>query len=137
MPSIEMVRMVSSGTEASMSADPVGARVTPAATVIVKFAGCYHGHVDSAARVQAGSSATDARRAQQSRRAEGLRRNDTLVPAATTTSQQVDDKRSRRTATEIAGVLLEPVAGNMGLVTPSSDFRRVLRQLTQKHGARC
>jgi glutamate-1-semialdehyde 2,1-aminomutase len=130
VPSIEMVRMVSSGTEASMSA----LRLTRGFTgrdVIVKFAGCYHGHVDSLL-VQAGSSATTL----------GVP-NSPGVPAGCTADTLVlryNDVQGLADAfaahgERIAGVILEPVVGNMGMVRPSSEFLAELRRLTDKHGA--
>src|SRR5438132_883460 len=130
VPSVEMVRMVSSGTEAAMSAIRL-ARGFTGRDVIVKFAGCYHGHVDSLL-VQAGSSATTL----------GVP-NSPGVPKGTTADTLVlrfNDVRAladafARHGDRIAGVILEPVAGNMGLVTPSGEFLSELRRLTELHGA--
>jgi glutamate-1-semialdehyde 2,1-aminomutase len=129
MPSIEMVRMVSSGTEASMSAIRL-ARGFTGRDVIVKFAGCYHGHVDSLL-VQAGSSATTL----------GVP-NSPGVPkgcTADTLSLRFNDVQGLAEAfatlgDKIAGVIFEPVVGNMGLVPPRAEFLSELRRLTQKHG---
>src|SRR5437588_834888 len=115
VPSIEMVRMVSSGTEASMSAIRL-ARGFTGRDVIVKFAGCYHGHVDSLL-VQAGSSALTL----------GVPTSPG-VPAgctAVTLVLRYNDAEGLAAAFaarggEVAGVILEPVVGNMGLVTPSA-----------------
>ena len=130
VPSIEMVRMVSSGTEASMSAIRL-ARGYTGRDVIIKFAGCYHGHVDSLL-VQAGSSATTL----------GVP-NSPGVPrgcTADTLSLRFNDVDGLGTAfaahsDHIAGVILEPVVGNMGLVVPRPKFLTELRRLTAKHGA--
>jgi len=130
MPSMEMVRMVSSGTEASMSAIRL-ARGFTGRDVIVKFAGCYHGHVDSLL-VQAGSSATTL----------GVP-NSPGVPkgcTADTLSLRFNDTEGLAEAfaahgARIAGVIFEPVVGNMGLVPPRPEFLSELRRLTQKHGA--
>lgn len=130
VPSIEMVRMVSSGTEASMSAIRL-ARGYTGRDVIVKFAGCYHGHVDSLL-VSAGSSATTL----------GVP-NSPGVPRGCTQDTLVlryNDVAALRQAFQahgdkIAGVILEPVVGNMGLVTPSGEFLTELRRLTEQHGA--
>src|SRR6516162_4541154 len=130
VPSVEMVRMVSSGTEASMSAIRL-ARGFTGRDLIVKFAGCYHGHVDSLL-VQAGSSATTL----------GVP-NSPGVPkgcTADTLSLRFNDvdgltEAFRAHGSRIAGVILEPVPGNMGLVPPSDEFLSALRQLTAKHGA--
>ncbi|MBY0526103.1 MAG: glutamate-1-semialdehyde 2,1-aminomutase [Gemmataceae bacterium] len=130
VPSIEMVRMVSSGTEASMSAIRL-ARGFTGRDLIVKFAGCYHGHVDSLL-VQAGSSATTL----------GVP-NSPGVPkgcTADTLALRYNDVNGLAEAFKahggkIAGVILEPVVGNMGLVTPTAEFLSELRKLTQQHGA--
>jgi glutamate-1-semialdehyde 2,1-aminomutase len=130
VPSIEMVRLVSSGTEASMSAIRL-ARGFTGRDVIVKFAGCYHGHVDSLL-VQAGSSATTLGVPNSPGVPKGctadtlpLRYND--VEGLTGAFRAHGDK--------IAGVILEPVVGNMGLVTPRAEFLTELRRLTERHGA--
>jgi glutamate-1-semialdehyde 2,1-aminomutase len=130
MPSMEMVRMVSSGTEASMSAIRL-ARGFTGRDVIVKFAGCYHGHVDSLL-VSAGSSATTL----------GVP-NSPGVPRGCTADTLVlryNDVAGLQQAFgahggKIAGVILEPVVGNMGLVAPSKEFLAELRRLTHQHGA--
>ncbi len=130
VPSVEMVRMVSSGTEASMSAIRL-ARGFTGRDVIVKFAGCYHGHVDSLL-VQAGSSATTL----------GVP-NSPGVPKGCTADTLVlryNDPQGLSDAfaahgDRIAGVIVEPVAGNMGLVTPTEEFLTELRRLTEQHGA--
>jgi glutamate-1-semialdehyde 2,1-aminomutase len=130
VPSIEMVRFVSSGTEAAMSAIRL-ARGFTGRTKIVKFAGCYHGHVD-ALLVSAGSSALTL----------GVP-NSPGIPAACTADTLVLRYNDVQQLAEvfathgdsIAGVMLEPVAGNMGLVVPSPEFRRELRRLTHHHGA--
>lgn len=130
VPSIELVRMVSSGTEASMSAIRL-ARGFTGRDLIVKFAGCYHGHVDSLL-VAAGSSATTL----------GVP-NSPGVPrgcVADTLVLRFNDIEGLQEAfqakgKQIAGVILEPVVGNMGLVTPSPDFLPELRRLTQHHGS--
>ncbi|MBN9120095.1 MAG: glutamate-1-semialdehyde 2,1-aminomutase [Planctomycetes bacterium] len=130
VPSVEMVRFVSSGTEATMSAIRL-ARGFTGRDLVVKFAGCYHGHVDSLL-VSAGSSALT----------HGVP-NSPGVPAGCT--QDTSVLRFNDTAAlaelfaakgdKIAGVILEPIVGNMGLVPPADEFRRALRDLTHKHGA--
>ncbi|HJT76032.1 MAG TPA: glutamate-1-semialdehyde 2,1-aminomutase [Gemmataceae bacterium] len=130
MPAVEMVRLVSSGTEASMSAIRL-ARGFTGRDGIVKFAGCYHGHVDSLL-VQAGSSATTL----------GVP-NSPGVPMGCTADTLVLRYNDVQELSEtfaaqgdrIAGVILEPVVGNMGLVPPRSEFLTELRRLTEKHGA--
>jgi glutamate-1-semialdehyde 2,1-aminomutase len=130
VPSIEMVRLVSSGTEASMSAIRLARGVT-GRDVIVKFAGCYHGHVDSLL-VQAGSSATTLGVPNSPGVPKGCIA-DTLVLRYNDVSALADAFSSR--GEQIAGVILEPVVGNMGLVTPSEEFLTELRRLTEQHGA--
>jgi glutamate-1-semialdehyde 2,1-aminomutase len=130
VPSIEMVRMVSSGTEAAMSAIRL-ARGFTGRDVIVKFAGCYHGHVDSLL-VQAGSSATTLGVPNSPGVPKGTTA-DTLALRFNDTQGLADAFAARGDA--IAGVILEPVVGNMGLVTPSAEFLAELRRLTEKHGA--
>jgi glutamate-1-semialdehyde 2,1-aminomutase len=130
VPSIEMVRLVSSGTEASMSAIRL-ARGFTGRDVVVKFAGCYHGHVDSLL-VSAGSSATTL----------GVP-NSPGVPKGCTADTLVlrfNDgdglaKSFKTHGDRIAGVILEPVVGNMGLVTPRPEFLTELRRLTLHYGA--
>ncbi|MFO0803097.1 MAG: glutamate-1-semialdehyde 2,1-aminomutase [Gemmataceae bacterium] len=130
VPSIEMVRFVSSGTEATMSAIRL-ARGFTGRDKIVKFAGCYHGHVDSLL-VSAGSSALT----HGVPTSPGVPRgctDDTIV-------MRYNDAGALRElfaaqGDRIAGVILEPVVGNMGLVPPSPEFRKELRSLTQQHGA--
>jgi glutamate-1-semialdehyde 2,1-aminomutase len=130
MPSIEMVRMVSSGTEAAMSAIRLARGFTQRDTII-KFAGCYHGHVD-ALLVSAGSSALT----------HGVP-SSPGVPAGCTADTLVlryNDVEALREAfrsqgDRIAGVIVEPIVGNMGLVVPSSDFLTELRRLTERHGS--
>ena len=128
--SVEMVRLVSSGTEASMSALRL-ARGFTGRNVIVKFAGCYHGHVD-ALLVAAGSSATTL----------GVPNSPGVPPGCTadTLVLRYNDLAGLGAAFQaqgdrIAGVILEPVVGNMGLVPPLPEFLTELRRLTEKHGA--
>jgi glutamate-1-semialdehyde 2,1-aminomutase len=130
MPAIEMVRMVSSGTEASMSAIRV-ARGFTGRDVIIKFAGCYHGHVDSLL-VSAGSSATTLGVPNSPGIPRGCTQ-DTLVLRYNDVAALQDAFKSH--GGKIAGVILEPVVGNMGLVTPTKDFLSALRGLTQQYGA--
>ncbi len=130
VPSIEMVRMVSSGTEASMSALRL-ARGFTGRDRVVKFAGCYHGHVDSLL-VSAGSSATTLG-VPTSPGVPGGVTADTLV-LRYNDPQGLDDA-FRAHGETIAGVIVEPVVGNMGLVPPSAEFLDALRRLTERHGA--
>ena len=129
VPGIEKVRMVNSGTEATMSAIRL-ARGFTGRNVVVKFAGCYHGHVDSLL-VQAGSGALTLGAP-----------SSPGVPAGCTADTLVlsyNDVAMLRQAFEqqgdsLAAVILEPVCGNMGCVIPTDDFLRTLRQLCTDHG---
>ncbi len=129
VPSVEMVRFTSSGTEAAMSA----LRLCRGATgrdVVVKFAGCYHGHVD-ALLVSAGSSALTLGVPNSPGVTAGAVRDTVVLPY--NDPQAFADLFAAR-GDEIAGVMVEPVVGNMGLVVPTVEFRRELRRLTHKHG---
>jgi glutamate-1-semialdehyde 2,1-aminomutase len=129
VPSMEMVRFVSSGTEAVMSAIRL-ARGFTKRDVLVKFAGCYHGHVDSLL-VQAGSSATTLGVPTSPGVPLGCT-NDTLVLRYNDTQGLAD---AFRDVDRIAAVILEPVVGNMGVVEPRPEFLSELRRLTEQHGA--
>jgi glutamate-1-semialdehyde 2,1-aminomutase len=130
IPSVEMVRLVSSGTEASMSAIRL-ARGFTGRDSIIKFAGCYHGHVD-ALLVSAGSSALTLGVPTSPGVPKGTTA-DTLVLRYNDVSALEDAFRMK--GDQLAGVILEPVVGNMGLVIPSPEFLNALRSLTHKHGA--
>ena len=130
VPSMEMVRLVSSGTEATMTAIRL-ARGFTGRDVIVKFEGCYHGHAD-ALLVKAGSGALTFGQPSSAG-----------VPADTTRHTLVLDYNDVAGLEEtfatrgdtIAAVILEPVVGNMNLVRPSTAFVAALRELTRRHGA--
>ena len=131
VPNIEMVRMVNSGTEAVMSALRL-ARGATGRDKIIKFEGCYHGHSD-AMLVKAGSSAV----------AEGGRPSSVGVPIDTakdTLTAQYNNLDSvaalfAQYPGEIACVIVEPVAANMGVVGPNPGFLEGLRALCDKEGA--
>ncbi|HEX2474850.1 MAG TPA: glutamate-1-semialdehyde 2,1-aminomutase, partial [Lacipirellulaceae bacterium] len=130
VPGIEKVRLVSSGTEATMSAIRL-ARGCTGRDVIVKFAGNYHGHVDSLL-VAAGSSAATLAVPNSPGVTVGTTR-DTLV-------LQYNDVAGLHDAFaahggRVAGVIFEPVAGNMGVVVPTAEFLSALRELTERHGS--
>src|SRR5213593_394806 len=118
-----MVRMVSSGTEASMSAIRL-ARGFTHRDIIIKFAGCYHGHVDSLL-VQAGSSATTLGVPNSPGVPRGCT-TDTLALRFNDTEGLAEAFRAH--GDRIAGVILEPVVGNMGLVLPRPEFLGELRR---------
>jgi glutamate-1-semialdehyde 2,1-aminomutase len=130
MPSVERVRFVSSGTEAAMSAVRV-ARAATGRDRILKFEGCYHGHAD-AFLVKAGSGALTL----GTPTSPGVTRAasaDTLVAAYNdleSVHRVFDANRS-----EIAAVIVEPIAGNMGVVPPADGFLRGLREACNRHGA--
>jgi glutamate-1-semialdehyde 2,1-aminomutase len=130
VPSVEMVRFTSSGTEAAMSAVRV-ARGATGRDKFVKFAGCYHGHFDSFL-VAAGSAALTLGVPTSPGVPTGGTQ-DTLVLRYNDTQQLRDC--FAEFGDQIAGVMLEPVAGNMGLVPPSAEFRAELRRLTRHHGS--
>jgi glutamate-1-semialdehyde 2,1-aminomutase len=130
MPSMELVRLVNSGTEATMSALRV-ARGYTGRDLTIKFEGCYHGHVDSLL-VKAGSGMAT------------LAISDTQgVPvsfAATTIALPFNDLDSveeafRKQGDRIACVIVEPVVGNMGCVPPLPGYLEGLRRITEAHGA--
>jgi len=130
VPSIDMIRFVSSGTEAAMSAIRL-ARGFTGRDLIIKFAGCYHGHVDSLL-VSAGSSALTLGVPNSPGVPIGCTK-DTLVLKYNDVAGLAEVFKAK--GDNIACVMLEPVVGNMGLVTPSPEFRKELRRLTNLHGS--
>ncbi|MDQ3135696.1 MAG: glutamate-1-semialdehyde 2,1-aminomutase [Acidobacteriota bacterium] len=130
VPSIEMVRMVNSGTEATMSALRLARGVT-SRHKIVKFEGCYHGHGDSLL-VKAGSGVATL----------GLPDSPGIPPAIAALTltapfndaaalEQIFDEHGR----DIAACIIEPVVGNMGCVAPEEGYLQLLRDITRRHGA--
>jgi glutamate-1-semialdehyde 2,1-aminomutase len=128
--SIEMVRLVSSGTEATMSAIRL-ARGYTGRELIVKFAGNYHGHVDSLL-VAAGSSAATHGEPDSPGVTTGTSRETLLLDY--NDIPQLEAVMAEQ-GPRIAGVIFEPVVGNMGVVRPSDQFLARLRRLTRQHGA--
>ncbi|CAH1904485.1 glutamate-1-semialdehyde 2,1-aminomutase [Candidatus Nitrotoga sp. HW29] len=130
LPSIEMVRLVSSGTEATMTAIRL-ARGFTGRSRIIKFEGCYHGHSDGLL-VKAGSGALTFGQPSSS----GVPAE---IAALTTVLDYNDVAGLERTfaaiGNEIAAVIVEPVAGNMNLILPQREFLDALRALCTKYGA--
>ncbi|MCA0986240.1 glutamate-1-semialdehyde 2,1-aminomutase [Guptibacillus algicola] len=129
VPSIEIVRMVNSGTEATMSALRL-ARGYTGRNKILKFEGCYHGHGDSLL-IKAGSGVATLGLPDSPGVPEGIAMNTITVP--------YNDLESVRYAfkefgDDIAGVIIEPVAGNMGVVPPHAGFLEELRTITEENG---
>ncbi|MEJ2110731.1 MAG: glutamate-1-semialdehyde 2,1-aminomutase [Acidobacteriota bacterium] len=130
IPSIEKVRLVNSGTEATMSAIRL-ARAFTGRNKIIKFDGCYHGHVDSLL-VQAGSGVATF----------GLPDSPGIVPQESNATISIPynnpeaiEQALEQNRAEIAAIILEPVAGNMGTVQPEKIFLQRLRKLAREHGA--
>lgn len=129
-PAMDMVRMVNSGTEATMSALRLARGVTGREKV-VKFEGCYHGHSDSLL-IKAGSGALTL----------GIPTSpgvSTATASATIVAQFNDytglEEIFARDGQDIAAIILEPVAGNMGVVLPEPGFLQKVRELTKQHGS--
>jgi glutamate-1-semialdehyde 2,1-aminomutase len=129
VPSVDMIRMVNSGTEATMSAIRL-ARGYTGRDIIVKFDGCYHGHADTLL-VAAGSGVATL----------GIPGSPGVPESviSNTLSMAYNDiqgfsKLMAEKGDQVAGVILEPVAGNMGMVPPREGFLETLRELTSKHG---
>jgi glutamate-1-semialdehyde 2,1-aminomutase len=128
MPSLELVRFVSSGTEATMSALRL-ARAFTGRKQVVKFAGCYHGHADLLL-VQAGSGVATL----------GLPDSPGVTPGAVSDTlvapyNDLESVELLLRGNEVAAVIVEPVAGNMGLVPPVHGFLEGLREVTSEQGA--
>ncbi|MCC6125189.1 MAG: glutamate-1-semialdehyde 2,1-aminomutase [Pirellulales bacterium] len=130
VPSIEKVRLVNSGTEAAMSAIRL-ARGCTGRPMIVKFAGNYHGHVDSLL-VAAGSSAATLGVPNSPGVTEAVARETLLLEYNDVPSLEAAFDRH---GPQIAGVIVEPVVGNMGCVVGKPEFLRALRDLTTRHRA--
>ncbi len=130
VPSMEMVRLVNSGTEATMSALRV-ARGFTGRDLTVKFEGCYHGHVDSLL-VKAGSGMATLGIADTQGVPESFAKTTLALPYNSIGA--VEEAFSRH-GEQIAAVIVEPLAGNMGCVPPAPGFLEALRQQTKKYGA--
>jgi glutamate-1-semialdehyde 2,1-aminomutase len=130
VPSVEMVRLVNSGTEATMSALRV-ARGFTGRDVTIKFEGCYHGHVDSLL-VKAGSGVATLGLPDSPGVPKGF--SDTTIALPFNDLQALEDTFHARGG-EIAAVIVEPVVGNMGCVVPAPGYLETMRALCTRHGA--
>lgn len=129
VPSIETVRMVNSGTEATMSAIRL-ARGYTKRKKIIKFEGCYHGHVDSLL-VKAGSGASTLGTPDSPGITEDLAK---LTIALCYNDIEKVEECFQKEGEEIACVIVEPIAGNMGVIPPEKGFLEGLRRITKKYG---
>jgi glutamate-1-semialdehyde 2,1-aminomutase len=130
VPSVEMVRMVNSGTEATMSAIRLARGVT-GRNKLVKFEGCYHGHGDSLL-VKAGSGVATLGLPDSPGVTASVAQNTITVPFndAATLEQAFDEHGA-----DIAAVIIEPVVGNMGCVLPQEGYLQKVREITTRHSA--
>ena len=129
-PSMEMLRLVNSGTEATMSAIRL-ARAYTKRTKIIKFSGCYHGHADSFL-VKAGSGSATFGVPDSAGISPQVVKDTISLPY---NNYEAVIKAFKLKGKEIAAVIVEPVAGNMGLVLPESGFLETLREVTKRHRA--
>lgn len=129
-PTMEMLRLVNSGTEATMSALRV-ARGYTGRSKVIKFEGCYHGHADYLL-VKAGSGATTFGLPDSAGVPEKFSQETIVLPYndADTFICTMDE-----IGNQVAAIIVEPVAGNMGVVLPEPNFLQALREQTRKHGA--
>jgi len=128
VPSVEMLRMTSSGTEASMSAIRL-ARAATGRDVVVKFAGAYHGHVDGLLADAGSGLAT-----------QGIPASPGVLPSAAAATvivpwNDLEAVERALQAHDVAALIAEPYPANMGLVPPEPGFLAALRRLTEQHGA--
>jgi glutamate-1-semialdehyde 2,1-aminomutase len=130
VPSIEQVRLVSSGTEATMSAIRVARGFTGRDT-IVKFEGCYHGHAD-ALLVKAGSGALTFGQPSSAGVPEDFAKHTLTLPYNDTDALT---ELFKKMGSNIACVIIEPVVGNMNLIIPHEEFLKTLRSLCSEHGS--
>ena len=135
IPSVEQVRMVSSGTEATMSALRL-ARGYTSRDLIIKFEGCYHGHADSLL-VKAGSGLLTFADSTQNAPSSGGVPQDLVKHTLVLPYNDVDaiGEVFKKQGDQIAAVIIEPIAGNMNLIQPSKAFLTAIRSLTTKHSS--
>jgi glutamate-1-semialdehyde 2,1-aminomutase len=129
LPSVELLRFVNSGTEATMSAIRL-ARAATGRSKVVKFLGCYHGHVDGLL-VAAGSGAATFGVPDSAGVPTAYARETLLAPF---NDLPAVERIMRQHAAEVAAILVEPIAGNMGYVPPQDGFLEGLRSLCDRHG---
>jgi glutamate-1-semialdehyde 2,1-aminomutase len=129
-PTMEMLRLVNSGTEATMSALRVARGYTGRGKVI-KFEGCYHGHADYLL-VKAGSGATTFGIPDSAGVPESFSQETVVLPY---NDAEAFNRMMDTIGDQVAAVIVEPVAGNMGVVLPQQKFLQALREQTRKHGA--
>jgi glutamate-1-semialdehyde 2,1-aminomutase len=130
VPSVEMVRMVNSGTEATMSAIRL-ARGATGRDIVIKFDGCYHGHADTLL-VDAGSGVATLNIPGSPGVPASVVRHTLSLPYNDSEAVRAVMAEKGRT---VAAIIVEPVAGNMGMVPPRTGFLECLRELTQKSGS--
>lgn len=130
VPSMEMVRLVSSGTEATMSAIRL-ARGYTGRDLLVKFEGCYHGHSDSLL-VKAGSGALTFGNPSSGGVPAGTVATTLVLPY---NDPQALAEAFKTYGDQIATVIVEPVVGNMNLIAPTAEFLKAMRELTTQYGA--
>jgi glutamate-1-semialdehyde 2,1-aminomutase len=135
VPSVEQVRLVSSGTEATMSALRL-ARGYTGRDVIIKFEGCYHGHADSLL-VKAGSGLLTFADSTQNAPSSGGVPQDLVKHTLVLPYNDVEAIEAvfKKQGDQIAAVILEPIAGNMNLIQPSKAFLNAIRLLTNQYGS--
>ena len=130
VPCVDVVRMVNSGTEATMSAIRL-ARGYTGRNIIIKFEGCYHGHSDSLL-IKAGSGAATFGGASSAGVPEDFAKYTLVLPY--NNIDAIEDAFEKM-GNEIAGVIIEPVAGNMGVVPPKDGYLQKIREITKKYGS--
>ncbi len=130
VPALEMVRFVNSGTEATMSAIRL-ARAATGRDRIIKFAGCYHGHADSFL-IQAGSGVVTFGAPDSPGVTAGAAKDTVIAEYNNLESVEVILKNTNN---NIAAIIIEPIAGNMGVIPPADGFLQGLRVLCDKYGA--
>lgn len=129
-PSMERLRFVNSGTEATMSAIRV-ARGYTKRDILVKFAGCYHGHADHLL-VEAGSAVANISTASSAGVPQDFAKHTICLPY---NDLEALTKYFYENGDRVAALIIEPVACNMGVVVPSAEFLRATREVTEKYGA--